>query len=157
MWPDLRDQIAVEEAQLQQLLALHRPLLEKSRSQAPDPIELSALAAFLHSLYTGIENLFRRVAIEIDGGIDRGEGWHRRLLLQMAEERGSRPAVISPGLLDRLQPYLQFRHVFRNAYSFQLQWDKMQPLVLHCEEIFSDLQTEIAAFASRMESKPSSG
>ena len=151
MWPDLRDQIAVEEAQLQQLLALHRPLLEKSRSQAPDPIELSALAAFLHSLYTGIENLFRRVAIEIDGGIDKGEGWHRRLLLQMTEERKGRPAVISRGLLDRLQPYLQFRHVFRNAYSFQLQWDKMQPLVLESEEIFRALQTEIAAFAFCME------
>jgi len=151
VWPDLRDQIAVEEAQLQQLLALHRPLLEKSRSQAPDPIELSALAAFLHSLYTGIENLFRRVAIEIDGGIDKGEGWHRRLLLQMTEERKGRPAVISRGLLDRLQPYLQFRHVFRNAYSFQLQWDKMQPLVLESEEIFRALQTEIAAFAFCME------
>ena len=157
MWPDLRDQIAVEEAQLQKLLALHRPLLEKSLSQAPDPIELSALAAFLHSLYTGIENLFRRVAIEIDGGIDRGEGWHRRLLLQMAEERRNRHPVISSGLLDRLQPYLQFRHVFRNAYSFQLQWDKMQPLVLNCEETFSALQAEIAAFAAHMEQGSSNG
>lgn len=157
MWPDLKEQIAVEEAQLQQLLTLHQPILKKSRSQAPDPIELSALAAFLHSLYTGIENLFRRVAIEIDGGIDRGEGWHRRLLLQMAEERRDRPAVISSTLLDRLQPYLQFRHVFRNAYSFQLQWDKMQPLVLHCEETFGALRAEIAAFASQMESESSKG
>lgn len=151
MSPDLKDQIAVEEAQLQQLLVLHQPLLEKSRSLPPDPIELSALAALLHSLYTGIENLFRRIAIEIDGGIDKGEGWHRRLLLQMVEGRGNRAPVISTELLGRLQPYLQFRHVFRNSYSFQLQWEKMRPLVLDCEEVFATLRIEIAAFTSHRE------
>jgi hypothetical protein len=157
VWPDLKDQIAVEEAQLQRLLALHQPLLEKSRTQAPDPIELSALAALLHSFYTGVENLFRRIAIEIDGGISKGESWHRRLLLQMAESRENRPPVVSPGLLDRLQPYLQFRHVFRSSYSFQLQWGKMQPLALHCEETFATLRDEISAFSSYMERETSEG
>ena len=64
MWPDLKDQISVEEAQLQHLLTVHQPLLHQSRAQAPNAIELSALAALLHSFYTGIENLFRRIAIE---------------------------------------------------------------------------------------------
>jgi hypothetical protein len=95
--------------------------------------------------------MFRRIAIEIDGGISKGESWHRRLLLQLAESRENRPPVISSWLLDRLQPYLQFRHVFRSSYSFQLQWDKMQPLVLHCEEVFAALRDEIATFASQME------
>lgn len=151
MWPDLKDQISVEEAQLQQLLALHQPLLDQVRTQAPNAIELSALAALLHSFYTGIENLFRRIAVEVDGGIDKGDGWHRRLLLQMIEDRGSRPPVISRDLLERLQPYLQFRHVFRSSYSFQLRWEKMQPLVLHCDETLSSLRAEVATFASRME------
>ena len=95
--------------------------------------------------------MFRRIAIETDGGIAKGESWHRHLLLQMAESRSSRPPVVSPQLRDRLQPYLQFRHVFRSSYSFQLQWDKMQPLVLHCEETFAALQDEIATFAAQME------
>jgi hypothetical protein len=151
VWPDLKDQISVEEAQLQQLLALHQPLLDQVRTQAPNAIELSALAALLHSFYTGIENLFRRIAVEVDGGIDKGDGWHRRLLLQMIEDRGSRPPVISRDLLERLQPYLQFRHVFRSSYSFQLRWEKMQPLVLHCDETLSSLRAEVATFASRME------
>jgi hypothetical protein len=157
VWPDLKDQIAVEEAQLQRLLDLHQSLLAKSRTRPPDPIELSALAALLHSFYTGVENLFRRIGIETDGGIAKGEGWHRRLLLQMAEAGANRPPVISSGLLDRLQPYLQFRHVFRSSYSFQLQWDKMQPLVLHCEETYVALRAEIATFASHMEREPSNG
>lgn len=151
MWPDLKEQIAVEESQLERLLAIHQPLLERSRTQPPNDIELSALAALLHSFYTGIENLLRRIAIEIDGGIDRGEGWHRRLLVQMGGSRESRPAVISGELLERLQPYLQFRHVFRSSYSFQLHWGKMQPLVLHCEETFGSLRAEIASFTSQMD------
>lgn len=153
MWPDLKDQIAVEMAQLQQLLELHEPLLEKCRSEDPNPIELSAMAALLHSFYTGAENLFRRVAMEIDGGMVQGEEWHRRLLRQMTEVKAGRPEVISPQLYDRLLPYLQFRHVFRSSYSFQLRWDKMAPLVLDCKETLIALQAEIARFAVQMEER----
>jgi ribonuclease HepT-like protein len=135
VWPDLKDQIAVEDAQLQQLLELHQPLLEKCRSEDPNPIELSALAALLHSFYTGVENLFRRVAVEIDGVTPQGDAWHRRLLQQMTESGEARPEVVSAELYDRLHPYLQFRHVFRNSYSFQLRWDKMAPLVLRYEDV----------------------
>jgi hypothetical protein len=151
VWPDLKEQIAVEESQLERLLAIHQPLLEKARAQAPNAIELSALAALLHSFYTGIENIFRRIAIEIDQGIDKGDGWHRRLLIQMGNARDDRPPVISGELSERLQPYLQFRHVFRNAYSFQLHWEKMQPLALHCEETFASLRAEISSFIAQMD------
>ncbi len=151
MWPDLKEQVAIEESQLERLLAIHQPLLERSGTQAPNAIELSALAALLHSFYTGIENIFRRIAIEIDGGIDKGDGWHRRLLIQMQGARNNRLPVISGELSERLQAYLQFRHVFRNSYSFQLHWEKMQPLVLHCEETFESLRAEIASFTSRMD------
>jgi hypothetical protein len=31
------------------------------------PIELAALAAALHSFYTGVENIFKRLVAEVDG------------------------------------------------------------------------------------------
>ncbi|HKV10966.1 MAG TPA: hypothetical protein VJ725_22695 [Thermoanaerobaculia bacterium] len=151
VWPELREQVAVEESQLQQLLDLHRPLLEKCLTVEPDAIELSALAARLHSFYTGIENLFRRIALELDGGVTQGSAWHQRLLRQMMEPGTRRPAVLSAELHEQLQSYLQFRHVFRSAYSFQLHWDKMAPLVLHCEEVFSALRSELASFKACMD------
>jgi hypothetical protein len=153
VWPELKDQIGVEESQLQYLLELHRPLLEKCRSEEPGPIELSALAALLHSFYTGIENLFGRVAIELDGGVAHGDAWHRRLLQQMTEGNEARPPLISPNLMDQLQPYLQFRHFFRHSYSFQLRWDKLAPLVLQYEETFTAFCAELAAFSARMEKR----
>jgi hypothetical protein len=151
VWPDLRGQISVEQQQLQQLFAIHERLLRKCATQEPDPIELSALATFLHSMYTGIENIFRRVAVEIDGGAPRGEAWHRRLLEQVAVGTDRRPPVISESLRDGLKPHLQFRHVFRNAYSFQLQWEKMQPLVDESRGLLGQLQLELEAFGKGMD------
>ena len=131
--------IDVELAQLRQLLADHRPLLLKVRTDPPDGIERSALAAMLHSFYTGIENLFKRIAIECDGGPPAGPAWHRALLDSMATSATTRPAVLSNVLHTRLQ----FRHVFRQAYSFQLRWEKMQALVGDCETTLADCEAEL--------------
>ena len=68
MWPDVEEQVAVEQAQISQLFDAYRTAIRKSSKQEPDFVELSALATMLHSFYTGVENIFKRVALEIDGG-----------------------------------------------------------------------------------------
>lgn len=146
MWPKIRKQVAVEMEQIRQLLETHRPLLEKCASVKPDAIERSALAAMLHSFYNGVENIFHRVAIEIDGQSFKGELWHRQLLEGMAKPGVDRPAVVSETLRDKLRAYLEFRHVFRHAYTFELRWEKMAELVLGCEETFAQLESEIVRF-----------
>jgi hypothetical protein len=45
-----------------------------------------------------------------------------------------------------LNEYLRFRHVFRNAYSFDLDWRKMSPLVLRVEETFQKLENAVDDF-----------
>ena len=57
-----------------------------------------------------------------------------------------RPALLSAELHDTLLDYLRFRHVFRNAYSFDLDWQKLSPLVLHWEETFRQLKTALDDF-----------
>ena len=52
----------------------------------------------LHSFYTGVENIFKRIALEIDGELPSGDYWHRQLLERMTEPGMSRPAVISAEL-----------------------------------------------------------
>ena len=61
-WDKFRKQQAAEREQLQRLLSGIHDLLIKCRDTAPTEIELSALAATLHSFYTGVENIFKRVA-----------------------------------------------------------------------------------------------
>jgi hypothetical protein len=145
-WDKFRKQQATERKQLQRLVSGMSPLLGKCRATAPTEIELSALAALLHSFYTGVENIFKRVAVELDGEPVRGDSWHRELLLRMAKPTASRPALLSEDLHDSLNEYLRFRHVFRNAYSFDLDWQKMSPLVLRLEETFKQLESALNDF-----------
>jgi hypothetical protein len=146
VWPKLRKQIALELDQLNRLLETHRPLLQQCLRTPPSDIELSALAAMLHSFYTGIENILKRVALESDGAMPSGEFWHRELLAAMTRSCKVRPPVISCTLAEGLREYLEFRHVFRQAYTFDLRWDKMRALVLGCEETFQTLDAELNAF-----------
>jgi hypothetical protein len=57
-----------------------------------------------------------------------------------------RPAVLSEELYDSLNEYLRFRHVFRNAYCFDLDWEKMSPLVLRLEETWQKLEESLDVF-----------
>jgi hypothetical protein len=110
-WDKFRKQQATEREQLQRLLSGIHGLLAKCRTTAPTEIELSALAALLHSFYTGVENIFKRVAVELDGEPVRGDSWHRELLLRMKSPTAHRPALLSEELHDTLNEYLRFRHV----------------------------------------------
>lgn len=153
MQDKLQKQVTVELEQLNFLLQTHHPLLSKCENKNPDPIELSALAAMLHAFYTGIENILRRVAVELDGEPPKGEFWHRQLLDSMARPTPVRPAVISPALRDSLRVYLYFRHVFRQAYTFELRWEKMTGLVQECERILRQCEIELNSFFESLKKK----
>jgi len=141
----------VEQESLSRLLRMHHALIEKCAAVAPEPIEVSALSAMLHSFYTGVENLFKRVALQIDEEMPEGDLWHSRLLEIMTEATARRPAIISDTLRDTLRGYLSFRHVFRHAYSFELRWAKMAELVLGVERTFRLLEEEISRFVTAMD------
>ena len=146
MWDKLRKQVAMERQELHRLLEIHRPLVLQCATRPPSAIELSALAAMLHAFYNGIENLLKRIAAEVDGRVPGGEFWHRELLEEMTKPNGARPAAISEALSKRLREYLEFRHVFRHAYTFDLRWEKMSALVHGCQDILASFYVELDAF-----------
>lgn len=146
MLDKLRKHIDVERQQLNRLIEEHRKLLDSCATIQPDTIEVSALATFLHSFYSGIENSLKRIAIEIDGGAPSGDAWHRQLLAGMANDTDRRPAVLSRTLYETLGEYLAFRHFFRQAYSFHFDWPKMAHLVLRAERTMKLFETEVDAF-----------
>jgi hypothetical protein len=152
VWPDVEEQVAVEQTQIAQLFVAYQVTIDESSQREPDFIERSALAAMLHSFYTGIENIFKRIALEIDGDIPSGYASHSDLLAAMTQSTAKRPPVISEELQIRLSAYLSFRHVFRHAYSFQLEWEKMRDLVLGSHATWRQLQSELDHFFSQSNS-----
>jgi len=146
VWDELASQIALECQELEGLCEYYRPLLGQCSQSEPGRFEVSALATLLHSFYGGVENIFKRIALDVDGSLPAGKYWHRDLLNAMMRPSASRAAVIPVSLAIRLRSYLQFRHVFRSVYSSRLDWDRMAPLVLECEETFRHLREELGAF-----------
>jgi hypothetical protein len=134
-------------APLTQEIEYLRPVLAKvSSGENPTTIELYALGGMLHCFYTGVENIFKRILAELDRRRSTGRSWHLDLLGLMSQPGTARPAVISQGLKDELEEYLRFRHRFRYAYGFQLDWEEMSPLVLGCEETLDRLAAEVNVF-----------
>lgn len=146
MWDELGKQIALEQEQLNRLIDTHRALVLRCAVEPPNDVELSALGFFLHSFYSGVENIFKRIAIELDGGLPQGEAWHRQLLDRMSTGNRLRSAAISAALYETLSEYLAFRHVVRQSYSFHLQWQKMSELVLNCEMTMRVFEEELESF-----------
>jgi hypothetical protein len=149
--PELKKQIETDQWQLHRILDTHRELMEKCKNAEPTVDELAALAAILHAFYNGIENIFKRIAIALDGGTPKGEFWHSALIEQMASPRNNRPVLLSADLNESLQEYLDFRHLFRHAYTFDLHWSKMKHLVIECENILWQFEGELDAFLKKSE------
>lgn len=106
-----------------------------------------------HSFYCGVENIFKRVVVELDEEDDRSGQWHRRLLHRMTQPQPHRPQVISVELADALKSYLDFRHFFRSAYTFQVKWERMAPLVLEWPRVFRCHEAELEEFLKTTEGK----
>src|SRR5215831_10565448 len=115
--------------------------------ETPSQFALNALASYLHQFYAGCERILERIAVTVDGGLSGGAFSHANLLAQMAHELpGLRPAVLHEALWLRLQDYLAFRHFFRHAYGYTLEWAKLRPLVTGMAATLTELQSQLTAF-----------
>ena len=146
MWREFKNEAEIELGLLHRLLDEYKPLFEKAKSAPPDRVELLALAGLLQSFYNGVEIILKRAEKTSSGTVPRGASWHAQLLDGVSHPAASRPPLISTELRDRLKPYLEFRHVFRHSYSFQIEWRRMEPLVLDCADTLIQLETELTRF-----------
>jgi hypothetical protein len=93
----------------------------------PTHTELRAMASTLHEFYNAVERIFERMAVGLGEGMPQGSYWHANLVEQMATAwEGVRPAVIDEPLCARLKDYLDFRHFFRHAYGYTLEWSQLR-------------------------------
>lgn len=113
-----------------------------------------AAGSILHDFYTGIEKIFCDIANKMDKRIPSGKDWHIKLLKCMSETKKQRPKVISSNLMEELKEYLGFRHLFRNIYGTQLDWDKLKPLLVKIQEnLWTELKGEFNLFIKKIEEK----
>jgi len=57
---------------------------------------LRAKASIFHDFYTAVERAMRLVAEELNGGVPKGDQWHKQLLIDMTLDlEGIRPPIFS--------------------------------------------------------------
>ena len=137
------------ESELASLTALGEELAKAPRQD--DSYFVRARGSILHDFYNGVERVFLRIARELNGGVPRGDQWHRDLLDDMALEIAEvRPAVIGQDLARSLGEYLRFRHLFRNVYGGVLVAERMESLEKRLPETLAAFRERVEAFVAWM-------
>ncbi|MDE0425683.1 MAG: hypothetical protein OXN25_12535 [Candidatus Poribacteria bacterium] len=106
----------------------------------------ATLDLYLFRFYARLENIFRRIARQIDMDVMRGRGPHKDLLAQMAEARPLRPSLISQQSVINLVPFLKFRYRFEHLYHFELSFKETVENAKRVRAVFDSLSEELNAF-----------
>lgn len=121
------------------------------RTEPPNWVELYAIAGMLHEFYNGVERLLERLVLSQGEPLPKGTFWHADLLIQAATpQEGQRPALLDAPLRDRLEEYRRFRHFFRHAYGYTLEWARLRWLAESLGETLERLQGQVRAFLARL-------
>ena len=113
------------------------------------------VARHLYDFYKGLENIFTKIAGEVDGNLPRDAAWHQSLLRQMSEARGERPPVLSKKTSEVLRELLGFRHVFVYIYAEELDYERTMENALLASEVFDSVSEELQRFIAWLEKQDS--
>lgn len=127
------------------------------QNKKPDEIILSAIGSHLHSYYNGIEKIFDIINKETDNFSFNSEKSHSELLSVMAMKTDKRNAVISEQSKIELSDYMKFRHFFRHSYSYDIDWNKIKPLLDNIQENWQRVHEEIDTFRNDFVKKQTIG
>lgn len=123
-----KEKIKLEISKIDSLVEKSSVLLAKCKSQEPDFIELNAIGSILHSYYSGIESIFNLIYKSSYGKTLSGNMWHSDLFTDMFSKTDKHDPILPQELFSPLKEYLGFRHVFRHAYGYELDWNRLKPL-----------------------------
>ena len=149
----LLQRIADERTKIERTIArIHRGLVRVEVAAVEDREFVKiAMATALAEVYEGIENMFERIAREVDIDLPRGEEWHKKLLSQMTERRATRPPVLSVETAGLLGELLEFRHKVRNIYAEELIYERIKEHAETIHALFARVCAELDAFADSLE------
>jgi len=133
---ELWEEIETEKQLIEKTLAeLEKGLQSSERSY----LILAGMAALVHNIYNGIENIIKRTLVAKGKTPDqRSPFWHQDLLDAAVEEK-----IISQEMAARLKEYLSFRHFFVHAYGILLKPEKLSPLANNAARLWQAFYTEI--------------
>ena len=132
---DLGEKIAAELENIDSVLALIPPV---DALPGLSELELAGVAALVHSFYNGVENIVKQLVQARGIALPMGESWHKELI-QTAAEAG----ILSEATSQGVREYLAFRHFFAHAYAFDLDPERLEPLVANLASVDEQFRSDL--------------
>lgn len=112
-----------------QMELLKRILKEIDDTNPSSKENTSHLAYLLHNFYCALEDVFQEIARTFENCIEDPSKYHREILNRMQlDVPGIRPKLLSRESRLVLDELRGFRHIFRHAYDYELDPDKVKSL-----------------------------
>ena len=147
----LAAEVRAEQRRIALTVAELSAAVEAIRRSDSTRLQLYGAAALLETFYSGIEKALLRVAAAT-GGQPEGAAWHRRLLENATLDLpGIRPPVLAESTARILEPYLAFRHRFRNLYLFDLDAGLVLPLLSEAPAAWTTVSADLGHFAVHLD------
>ena len=130
-----------------QMELLRRILKEVEDTNPSSKEKTSHLAYLLHNLYCALEDVFREIAKTFENRIEDPSKYHRELLNRMQlDVPGIRPKLLSRESRLVLDELRGFRHIFRHAYDYELNPDRVKSLKQKMLAHWKRIEKDVAVF-----------
>ena len=126
----MRESIAILLGYMENQTAVIGVIANKIEALKPlDESQIIHSAYLMHNLYNAWEDMFKEVSECFENNVERSSGFHKNILLRMKINiPGIRPHILSEASYELLNELLGFRHVFRHAYNYNLDPERLQQL-----------------------------
>jgi uncharacterized protein YutE (UPF0331/DUF86 family) len=102
--------------------------------------------SLLHNLYCSLEDIFQEIAKTFENKVEDPAKYHRELLKRMYMDiPGIRPRLLSQESYRVLDELRGFRHIFRHAYDYELDPERIgdlkQKIIVNWNYVWKDLHS----------------
>jgi hypothetical protein len=157
---DLREQIRIECALLDETVAELARIMQELETPPPSPHEpteadassrpsaslrnRAAAANLAQSFYNGVENILKRVSKYAGVGLPAHEHWHSELADRFTAERHAEyglPLLLPSEIVAPMTILRRFRHVIMHGYAMNLDWERMRVNIELIPRVFPVFQS----------------
>jgi hypothetical protein len=142
----IKEKIEHEVLRIKKLFDSGKSLLDLCKIKEPDFVEASAAGSFLQSFYNGVESITLLILKAIKEDIPNDSHWHKKLFEKTFEASEKRTAIFRIDYKEQFSEYLSFRHYFRHSYGYEIDWERLKPLINNVEEMWKILEEDINKF-----------
>ena len=150
-----KEALSVLTSYFQKQLEILEKIFQDIEPLQPVDENTTARAGYLlHNLYCATEDLFLEVARTFENRLEDPARFHRDLLKRISLDiTGIRPKLVSERSYSILDELRRFRHVFRHAYDYQLEPERVEHLRKKVLTQWKFVQADLDAFRAFLASQ----